>query len=87
MGKGSEWIAASENDGPGSCKAHNVGISPQEDRGGAAGTVGEGEGWEEEGGIERGGCPHWQPTEPLIAAFLVLCRRHMRLFDEINCRS
>jgi hypothetical protein len=38
MGKGSEWIAASEDcDGLGSCKADHVGIRPQEDRGGAAG--------------------------------------------------
>jgi len=36
MGEGSEGIAASsgdsENNGLGSCEAHNVGISPQEDR-------------------------------------------------------
>jgi hypothetical protein len=45
MGKGSQWIAASgeggENNRFGSCKAHHVGISPQEDRGGAASEVGE----------------------------------------------
>jgi hypothetical protein len=37
MGMGPEGIAASsgdsEDNGPGSCKAHHVGISPQEDRG------------------------------------------------------
>ena len=48
MGKGSEGIEASsegsENNWLGSCEAHHVGISPQEDRGGTAGTVGEGEG-------------------------------------------
>ena len=34
-------------------KAHNVGISPQEDRGGTTGTLGEVEGGEEEvGGVE-----------------------------------
>jgi hypothetical protein len=41
MGKCSEWIAASEGcDALGSRQAHHVGISPQEDRGGTAGTVG-----------------------------------------------
>jgi hypothetical protein len=52
MGKGSEGTEASsgesENNWLGSCKAHHVGIRPQEDRGGAAGTVGEGTGGEEE---------------------------------------
>jgi hypothetical protein len=40
-----EWIAASgsENNWLDTCEAHHVGISPEEDRGGAAGTVGEGE--------------------------------------------
>jgi hypothetical protein len=52
MGEGSEWIEASEDsDGLGSCKAHHVGVSPEKDRGGAAGEVGEGEGWKEEGGL------------------------------------
>jgi hypothetical protein len=37
-------------------QAHHVGTSPQEDRGGTAGEVGEGEGCEEEGGLE--------PAEP-----------------------
>jgi hypothetical protein len=32
-------------------QAHHVGISTQEDRGGTKGTVGEGEGAAEEGGI------------------------------------
>jgi hypothetical protein len=46
MGKCSERIAASEgSDGFGSCKAHHVGICPQEDRGGTASKVGEGQGW------------------------------------------
>jgi hypothetical protein len=44
MGEGSEWTAAS---GGGTREAHDVGISPQEDRGGTAGAVGEGEDWEE----------------------------------------
>jgi hypothetical protein len=35
MGEGSQWIEASD-DRFGSCKAHHVGISPQEDRGGTA---------------------------------------------------
>jgi hypothetical protein len=51
MGAGSKWIEASsgdsENDWIGTCEAHDVGISPQEDRGGAAGTLGTGEGGEE----------------------------------------
>jgi hypothetical protein len=50
MGKCSEGIAASEgSDGLGSCKAHHVGSRPQKDRGGAAGTLGQDEGWEEGG--------------------------------------
>ena len=49
MGEGSERIAASEDcDGLGCCKAHHVGVRPQEDRGGTAGAVGEGTGGEEE---------------------------------------
>jgi hypothetical protein len=47
MGKAAEGIAANgrgEDNGLGSGEAHHVGISPQEDRGGAAGEVGEGEG-------------------------------------------
>jgi hypothetical protein len=56
MGEHSEGIAASsgggKNNGLGSCQAHHVGISPQEDRGGTAGKVGEGEGCEKEiGGL------------------------------------
>jgi hypothetical protein len=44
-------FAASEgSDGFGSCQTHHVGISPQEDRGGTAGKVGEGAG-REEGGV------------------------------------
>ena len=51
--QGSEWIAASEDcDGFGSFQTHYVSISPQEDRGGTAGTVGEGPGGEEEIGVE-----------------------------------
>jgi len=53
MGEGAEGIAASsrgsENNGLGSCEAHHVGISPQEDCGGAAGEVGEDTGEAEEG--------------------------------------
>jgi hypothetical protein len=53
MGEGSEWIAVREgSDGFGSCQTHDVSISPQEDRGGAAGTLGAGEGGEE-GGVGR----------------------------------
>jgi hypothetical protein len=61
MGKGSEWIAASgggsENNWLGSCKAHHVRISPQEDRVGTAGEMGEGEGAAEEGGVGD-----WEPA-------------------------
>jgi len=51
MVKGSKWIEASnrgsENGGLDPCKAHNVGISPQEDRGRPKSEMGEGEGGEE----------------------------------------
>jgi hypothetical protein len=53
MGEGSEGIAAngaSENNGPGSCEAHDVSSSSQEDRGVSAGEMGEGE-TGEEGGV------------------------------------
>jgi hypothetical protein len=52
MGESAEGISAngrSESNGFGSGEAHHVAISPQEDCGGAAGTVGEAEGAEEEG--------------------------------------
>ena len=53
MGEDSKGIAASEgSDGIGSCQTQHVGMSPQKDRGCSKGTVGEGEGGEEEGGIE-----------------------------------
>jgi hypothetical protein len=52
MGKGWEGAEASEDSGGlGSCEAHHVDFSPQEDRGGAAEKVGEGQGGEEEGGV------------------------------------
>jgi hypothetical protein len=52
MGEGPGWIAASEgSDGLGSCKAHHVGVSPEEDRDGAAGEVGEVQSSEEERGL------------------------------------
>jgi hypothetical protein len=57
MGKGWEGIEASsngsENNSLGTCEAHHVGGRPQEDRGGAAGTLGEGAGGEEEGGVRH----------------------------------
>jgi hypothetical protein len=62
MGKGSEGIAASsgdgEDNGPGSCKAHHVSISPEEDRGVSAGTVGEVES-RNEGCLEPVIMPDW----------------------------
>jgi hypothetical protein len=52
MGKDSQGTEAdssgSENYGLDTCEAHYVGFSPQEDRGGAAGTVGEIESREQE---------------------------------------
>ena len=55
MGKDSEGIAANirgnQNNGLHSCEAHDLGGRPQEDRSGAAGTVGEGEGGAKEGGV------------------------------------
>lgn len=51
MDAGSEAVStgsrSGENYRPGSCQAHYVGISPQKNRRGAAGTLGEGEGGEE----------------------------------------
>jgi hypothetical protein len=54
MGEYSEEFATyvgDENHGQGETKAHHVGISPQEDRGGTKGTVGCGQGAGEEGGL------------------------------------
>ena len=67
MGEGTRRVATNssgEGDGLGSCEAHNVGISPQEDRGGTAGKVGEGEGGEE-GWLE--------PAEPVTRIVLHSC--------------
>ena len=66
MGKGWEGIAASEDyDGLGSCQAHYVCVSPQEDRGGTKGAVGEGESCEEAGGLG--------PAEPITRIVLHNC--------------
>jgi hypothetical protein len=44
MGKGWQGIAASEgSNGLGSCEAHAVGVSPQENRRSTKGTMGEAE--------------------------------------------
>ena len=52
VGAGSKWIAASEGScGFGSCKAHDVGISPQENRSRSKEEMGEGAGGEE-GGVD-----------------------------------
>ena len=53
MGKDSEKIAASGGSLR-TCEAHHVGISPEEDRGGAEGEMGKGTGGEEEGGVATG---------------------------------
>jgi hypothetical protein len=54
-GEGWQGIAASrrgnEDNWLGIREAHNVDFSPQEDRSGTEGAVGEGEGCEEEGGV------------------------------------
>jgi tRNA(adenine34) deaminase len=64
MGEVSQWIAGNGGGigGLGSSKAHHVGVSPEEDRSGTKGTVGQGEGWEEEGGVERLGKAMIPPT-------------------------
>ena len=63
MGKRAETVAASsggsESNGRDSCQSHHVCISPQEDRGGTAGEVGE-DTCREEGGLE--------PREPAAAS-------------------
>ena len=64
MGEGSEGIAASgdsENNGLGSCEAHHVSSSPQEDRGVSESAVGENKGAAEEGCLE-GGMAQWKCT-------------------------
>ena len=56
MGEGTEGIAPSEKNWFGPCEAHHVGISPQEDRGGTKGEVGENTGCEDEiGCLEANG--------------------------------
>jgi hypothetical protein len=49
MGKGSKRIEASSGNRFGNREAHHVGVSPEEDCGGAAGAVGASEGGEAEG--------------------------------------
>ena len=54
-------------------RRYHVSSSPQEDRGGTAGEVGQGEGWEEEGGIElwtrrENDSSHLQTEEEAYAA-------------------
>jgi hypothetical protein len=52
MGEGSEGIrACSEDNWPGSCKAHHFGSRTEEDRSGAKSAVGEAEGGAEESGV------------------------------------
>jgi hypothetical protein len=57
MGEGSKRIAVSgrrsENKGLHSCETHYLLSRQEEDRGGAAGTLGEAEGWEE-GSVKSG---------------------------------
>jgi hypothetical protein len=76
MGEGSEWNAIGvrgKDTQFRSCQTHHVCISPQENRGGAAGEVGEGEGGSEEGGIElrtreeKNDSPHLQTEEEVYA--------------------
>jgi len=76
MGECSEGIAASsggsEDNWRGSCKTHHVGISPQEDCGGTKGTVGQGEGCEED-------CVAGSGTTMRIETFcFVLCSSPVR---------
>jgi hypothetical protein len=88
MGEGSEGIAASrgsENYGPGSSReARHVGISPQEDRCGTKGTVGEGEGGEE------GGVASWEPAAKMRQAFVLAVDCSMPCFKFVlylGCNS
>ena len=63
MGKGWEGTEASEGcDGLGFGEAHYVSGSPEEDRRRSKGTLGKGEGSEEEGGLE--------PAEPITRIVL-----------------
>jgi hypothetical protein len=56
MGASPKGIAASSGGSEGDCfgtrEAHNVSISPEEDRDGTAGTVGTGKGGEKEGCLD-----------------------------------
>jgi hypothetical protein len=80
VGAGSEWIEANSGNCVGSCEAHHVGISPQEDCSGAAGTLGEGEGGEEEiDGIKRGARSEWRKKLVVIRLWLM-----RRLYREIT---
>lgn len=60
---GSQPTARSaKRNGGGSWEAHHVGVSPREDRSGAAGAAGKSKGCEEEGGLE--------PPEPITRIVL-----------------
>jgi hypothetical protein len=74
MGEDSKGIAASsggsQNDWFGSCKAHDVGVSPEEDRSGTAGEMGEVQSSEEEGGLEPAERLWLATTEPITRIVL-----------------
>jgi hypothetical protein len=55
MGKGSEWVAANQarENTPGSCEAHDVSSSPQEDCSVSESAVGENKSAAEEGCLDR----------------------------------
>jgi hypothetical protein len=74
MGEDSKGIAASsggsQNDWFGSCKAHDVGVSPEEDRSGTAGEMGEVQSSKEEGGLEPAERLRLATTEPITRIVL-----------------
>ena len=81
MGDCSEGIEASG--GSGSRKAHHVGISPPEDRGGTKIAMGQGTGGAEEGGLEPAEpitriVPHNCSSVKLLAALLPLSMLRIR---------
>lgn len=85
MGTGSEWTETDSGNCFGSRETHNVGISPEKDRGGTAGAVGESQGWEEE--IDRFSS-FGEPTASMRQAFVFGgCFTNDRMVSEMTIRA
>ena len=81
MVKGSKWIEANsgENTCFGSCETHHVGSSPREDRGGAAGEVGEVEGGKKEMRVRLEGADSCSSQGLPSKSVIEICERELAI--------